>query len=170
MKSKKYSRLIYFIGFLISAGAVLIAILLQIKDNLSPCPLCVLQRIGFLGVALFTLIATFHGPLKRIANVIYSSLILLFAIFGGLVAIRQVFLEVYPSDAPHGCGIGIGYMFHNLPLQDFLMLMFNGTSDCAAMQWSFLGLSMAFWSIILFIILFILYFLNVLRHIISFKK
>ncbi|MCF6775943.1 disulfide bond formation protein B [Thiotrichales bacterium 19X7-9] len=170
MTKKGKMRLFYFISFLIAVFAVVFAVYFQITDHLSPCPLCIMQRIAYLLIAIFSLIALIHAPITEKANLTYLVLLILSTAFGLYIAIRQVYLEYFPSADSHGCGVGIGYLFYNMPFKDFLLLMFNGSGDCGALTWQFLGLSMAFWSMIVFLILMILYFLSAMHHIIKFKK
>jgi disulfide bond formation protein DsbB len=46
--------------------------------------------------------------------------------------------------------VGFDYMFENFPLQKALTLIFRGTGDCAAIDWTFLGLSLPQLSLIAF--------------------
>jgi len=40
------------------------------------------------------------------------------------------------------CGVGFDYMFENFPLEKVLKLVFRGTGDCAAIDLTFLGLTL----------------------------
>jgi disulfide bond formation protein DsbB len=49
------------------------------------------------------------------------------------------------------CGVGFDYMFENFPLEKALKLVFKGTGDCAAIDWTFLGLTIPQLSLIAFV-------------------
>ncbi|MCF6765721.1 disulfide bond formation protein B [Thiotrichales bacterium 19S3-7] len=170
MTEKGKIRAFYLICFIIATASIVSAIYFQLAKNLIPCPLCIMQRIAYLFVAILSLIALLQAPISKKANLIYLILLILSTAFGLYIAIRQVYLEYYPSTEAHGCGVGIGYLFYNMPFKDFLLLMFNGSGDCSTVSWTFLKLSMAFWSMIVFLVLMILYFLGAMHHISRFKK
>jgi disulfide bond formation protein DsbB len=62
-----------------------------------PCPLCILQRIGFFGVALGLLMNLRLGPHPS-----HYSIVLLSALFTSLVALRQIALHVVPGTGSYG--------------------------------------------------------------------
>ncbi len=69
----------------------------QFIEGEQPCPLCLLQRLGMLGVALGALLNVKFGIQRR-----HYSLSLLSAIFGGFVALRQIALHVCPGTPVFG--------------------------------------------------------------------
>lgn len=71
---------------------------------------------------------------------------------GAIVAGRQVWLQQLPSDQVPACGPGLEYMMNNLPFADALGMIFRGSGECAEVSWQFLGLSIAGWSLALFIL------------------
>lgn len=62
-----------------------------------PCPLCMLQRLGMIGVACGELLNFKFG-----IQVKHYALSLLSAIFGGAVALRQICLHICPGEKPFG--------------------------------------------------------------------
>ena len=68
-------------------------------DNL-PCPLCLLQRIAFTMMAAGLIYNLGFGPRAR-----GYGLILLAAIFGGAVSIRQILLHIAPGDPGYGAPV-----------------------------------------------------------------
>ena len=68
-------------------------------DNL-PCPLCLLQRIAFTMMAAGLIYNLAYGPRAR-----GYGLILLAAIFGGAVSIRQILLHIAPNDPGYGAPV-----------------------------------------------------------------
>jgi disulfide bond formation protein DsbB len=49
-----------------------------------------------------------------------------------------------------GCGPGLELMLENFPLTELLPKLFRGEGDCSAVDWTFLGLSIANWGLITF--------------------
>ena len=54
----------------------------------------------------------------------------------------------------------LAYMFQYFPLFDTLKLMLTGTGDCAKVDWTLLGFSMPVWTLLAFLILATLSFLQ----------
>jgi protein dithiol:quinone oxidoreductase len=148
------TRLFYFSIFLISAALLGFGLYLEHGKGLEPCPLCVFQRIAFISIAMIAFIATLHGP-GRIAIWIYSGLISLSALIGGAIASRQVWLQHLPADKVPECGPGLDYMLEAFPLGQALKMILSGSGECAEVDWSFLGFSIAEWSLLWFLIFFI---------------
>jgi disulfide bond formation protein DsbB len=140
-----------------SLGAVACALLLgfgyflQYVQNLQPCPLCLVQRAFFAGVMVVFAVAAVHGP-RRAGTVLYCALALLFALGGAATATRQVWLQSLPPDQVPQCGPDLFYMLKNFPLMRTLEKLFTATGECAVVDWTFLGLSIAGWSLVWFAI------------------
>jgi protein dithiol:quinone oxidoreductase len=138
------------------AGAVVCALLLgfgyylQYVQGLDPCPLCQVQRAFYYAVGLSFAAAAVHGRFFGA----YGSLAALFAIGGIGTAGRQVWLQHLPADKVPQCGPDLEFMLKNLPLSRTLEKLFTGTGECAVVDWSFLGLSIAEWSLAWFAALF----------------
>jgi disulfide bond formation protein DsbB len=125
---------------------------LQHAQGLEPCPLCLVQRGFFYGVATVCLIAAVHGP-ARTGSVLYGVLALLLALGGAATAGRQVWLQHLPADKVPQCGPDLFFMLENLPLARTLEKLVQGSGECAAVDWKFLGLSIAGWSLLWFVLL-----------------
>jgi disulfide bond formation protein DsbB len=48
------------------------------------------------------------------------------------------------------CGPDLLFMLQNFPLSHTLQKLFDGTGECAVVDWKFLGLSIAGWSFVWF--------------------
>lgn len=131
----------YFLGFIASFGLVGLALVIQTQYHLEPCPLCISQRMVFMGLGLLFLVAAIHNP-AQLGRKIYALLQVLTALGGAGVAIRHWWLQAHRDTMIADCGVGFDYMFENFPLQKALTLVFRGTGDCAAIDWTFLGLSL----------------------------
>ncbi len=82
---------------LILAGVLLSAFSVQIFLHEQPCPLCMLQRLGMLGVATGALMNMKFG-----VSTSHYGLSLLSALMGGFVALRHIFLHVCPQFPAYG--------------------------------------------------------------------
>ena len=85
---------------------------------------------------------------------LYPSLAAAFAVGGIGTAGRQVWLQHLPAHKVPQCGPDLEFMLKNLPLSRTLEKLFTGTGECAVVDWSFLGLSIAEWSLAWFAALF----------------
>jgi|LakMenEpi03Aug12_release.lakeMendotaPanAssembly.Ray.scaffolds.fasta_scaffold216187_2 disulfide bond formation protein DsbB len=143
------ARTLNLISFFICCGLIAFAYFLENYLNLQPCPLCILERTIFGSLALIFLIATVHNPGKK-GQKVYGSLTLLFAFLGMLFAGRHLWLQSQPSALGEICVPGISYLLKTLPLSEAIKTMFLGSSDCAKIQWSFLGLSIPGWTFLFY--------------------
>jgi disulfide bond formation protein DsbB len=87
-------------------------------------------------------VAAIHGRWAPL----YGGLAALFAAGGLAVAGRQVWLQHLPANKVPACGPDLAYMLDNFPLSRVLKTLFEGTGECAARDWEFLGLTTAAWS------------------------
>ena len=140
----------YLLGFVSCFATVALALAIQTQYNLEPCPLCISQRIVFMGLGLLFLIAAFIKP-KTLLHKIFVLLQILTALGGAGVAIRHWWIQAHHATMVVDCGVGIDYMFQNFPLKKMFMLIFKGSGDCAVIDWSFIGLSLPQLSLITFI-------------------
>lgn len=142
-------RPFYLILFLGSSCLLGFGYYLQFFRDIQPCPLCIFQRIAYIAVILFSLVALIHGP-KTLWLRIYSGLIVFSALAGGGIAAWQVRLQHLPPDRIPDCGPGLDYLLDVFPLTDVIKMAFTGSGECAEVVWSFLGLSIPEWSLICF--------------------
>lgn len=146
------SRLYFLAGFLASAGALAFALYLEHFQGLEPCPLCIMQRIAMLAVAVFCLAGLVHGP-ALLARRIYSVLGGLSALVGAGIAARHVWLMHLPADQVPACGPGLDYLTDILPWHKVLAVVLRGDASCATVKGSFLGISLPAWTLVYFIVL-----------------
>ena len=145
------TRLFYFSIFIICTGLLGFGLYLEHSVGLEPCPLCVFQRIAYISMAIIALLAAIHGPSQVFAR-IYSGLIAVAALIGGAIAGRQVWLQHLPPDKVPECGPGLEYMLDTFPLGDALKMILSGSGECAEVDWTFLGFSIAEWSLLWFVL------------------
>jgi disulfide bond formation protein DsbB len=146
------SRTAFALPLLACAALLGFGYYLQHVQGLEPCPLCLVQRGFFYAVALVCLIAAAHGP-RHIGITLYGVLAALLAAGGAATAARQVWLQHLPKDKVPQCGPDLFFMLENLPLSRALEKLVQGSGECAAVDWTFLGLSIAGWSLVWFVVL-----------------
>ena len=140
----------YLLVFVASFTSVGLALWIQTRYQLNPCPLCISQRMVLMGLGLLFLTAAIHNP-AQLGRKIYAALHITVAIGGAGVAIRQWWLQAHRDSMVADCGVGFDDMFENFPLRKALTLVFRGTGDCAAIDWTYLGLSIPQMALITFI-------------------
>jgi len=140
-------RLVNLFGALVCGGLVGYAMYAQHGLGLEPCPLCVFQRVAVLALGFVFLAAYLHNPRRRGAGV-YGGLALLASGAGIAFAWRQLWLQALPADQVPECGPGLNFIMDVFPLWEAVRMVFQGSGDCAKIDWTFLGLSMAGWVLI----------------------
>lgn len=146
------SRAVFFLIFLLCAGLLGVAFYMEHVMGLEPCPLCWLQRFGFMAAGFVSLLAALHGPHGFGARV-YGLLLSVSAGAGLAMAGRQLWLQSLPADQVPACGPSVDYMLDVLPWMEVLTTALKGTGDCAEVTWRFLGLSIPGWTAIFFLLL-----------------
>jgi disulfide bond formation protein DsbB len=150
-------RTAFLLGFVICAALLGYALYAEQQLHLTPCNLCILQRVAFLWMGVWFLVGGLHAPRGR-GRWGYVALVVLGALFGIWVAARQLWLQSLPADQVPACGAGFDMLVTmvkagSMPFARFVELMFSGSGDCAQITWKFLGLSMAGWTLIWYVVL-----------------
>ena len=120
---------------------------LQHVMGLEPCPMCIVQRYAFVLVAVAAGLGAAFKP--RGALIGAGAAIVLLSVFGAFVAARQSWLQWYPPETA-SCGRDFYGMIESFPLQRAIPMIFRGSGDCTKVDWTFLGLSIANWSFLVF--------------------
>lgn len=128
---------------------------LQFVKYLDPCPLCITQRFFYYGIAVAALVGLFTVRSWRAQRIV--GLLAAASAIGGIVtAGRQVWLQHLPADKVPECGPGLQFWLENMPFLRTLELLFKGDGNCAEVNWRFLGLSIAEWSLAWFVVFLII--------------
>lgn len=154
------ARIWFFLGFLACAGLLGMGAYFQLVQGLEPCPLCISQRIAIFVTGVVFLIAAIHNP-RKMGVKRYAILGTITALLGGSISTRHVWLQHLPPDKVPECGPELSYMFEYFPIFDTLKFMLSGTGDCAKVDWTLLGFSMPVWTLLAFLILATLSFLQI---------
>ncbi len=135
---------------LICAGMLAYGILyLQNVVGLEPCPMCIVQRYCLILLGVFSALAAFsRGPGGWR---LWGLLAVAIGGFGLFTAARQSWLQWNPPPLAT-CGRDLFGMIESFPLQRAIPMIFRGAGDCSAIDWTFLGMTIANWSFIWFAI------------------
>ncbi len=155
-------RAFFLLALLICAVMSGGAIYFQLVMQLEPCPLCTFQRIATLLVGIVMLLAVLHNP-HGWAIRLYGAFAGLFALIGGGIATRHVWLQSLPPDEVPSCGPSLGFMLDHFPLNKTINLVLRGSGECADVMWSFMGLTIPAWALIAFCMLMIIAWGQVFR-------
>ena len=130
------------------AGLLAYGLYLQHAVGLVPCPMCIVQRYALVLVALIAGVsAFFQRGFWQTGGLVKMGLV---AGFGAFVAARQSLLQWNPPEVM-SCGRDFYGMIESFPLKRAIPMIFKGSGDCSAVDWTFLGLTIANWSFLCFI-------------------
>ena len=130
--------------------------------GLEPCTLCITQQFFYCLIGISSFVSFLQNPGVTISRV-YSFFISLFAIAGIWISGRQIWLQGLPEDEVPLCGPPLEYIIDVFPFADVLNALFMGDGNCAEIPWQFLGLSMAGWSFIWFLVIFFLSVISLIK-------
>ena len=112
--------------------------------NYAPCPLCILQRVGYLGIAIACVIAAIIPKFKKV----FHLLAIIASIYGLSTAIKQMWVIYHPTIS---CGIDPLEVFINqFALTQSVPWFFKADGFCSAPLPPLMGLSVPMWSLIWF--------------------
>ena len=146
------NRLLFLAGFLLCAVLIAAALYFQYAAGLSPCPLCIFQRVAFIATGVILLGGFLHHP-RRWGRRVYAALGCIAALLGAAVAGRHVWLQNLPAEQVPECGPGLEFMLEAFPLRKMFELVLRGSGECAEVQWALFGLSMPAWSLVWLVVL-----------------
>jgi disulfide bond formation protein DsbB len=129
-------------------GLLAFGMYLQHVVGLEPCPMCIVQRYALVLVGVLAALAAAMSG--RMGRRVLLGLAVLLALFGAFVAARQSWLQWYPPEIL-ACGRDLYGMIESFPLRRVIPMVFRGSGDCSAVDWTFLGLTIANWSFLWFV-------------------
>jgi len=163
LKLTTYRNLQVFLVIMTVVGMSFALFFLQRHLGLSPCPLCIFQRIGLIIMGCFALMSALFNPKSKVIR-----LLLWLGSVAGIgwstaVAARHVWLQHLPADQVPSCGPGLDYWLDTLPILQVFKEVFAGSGECASVDWTFIGLSIPEQSLILFSVLLVVHGVILMR-------
>ncbi len=150
-------RTILFLVGMIALSLLGYALYLQHYKDLAPCPLCVIQRYAYVGIALFCLTGALGNATK-----LGGSLGLLSALGGGGTAVNHLWVLSHPGMA---CGIDpLETALNRIISAQLLPQVFKADGFCSTPTPPVLGLSIPQWSLAFFVLLAILIIWSLVQH------
>lgn len=156
------SRTLALLGFLTCVSLIGGALYFQHGLGFEPCPLCIMQRIIYLVIGLLCLIAFLHNP-GRTGYRTYTSLMILSAMVGIGITLRQLYLQNLPPELVPACAPPLAYLLETASAGELLNIFLSGTGDCAEVQWSMFGITIPGWSLIAYSSFFLLGLVEIRR-------
>jgi len=151
--------------FLVLLGLICLALIggalyMQVVLGEAPCPLCILQRYALLFIAVFAFIgAAMPG---RLSLTICEALVVLSAVGGLVTAGRHVYIQTHPTES---CGIDVLQpIVDGLPLASLFPLGFQVGGFCETPYPPVLGLSLAQWALVAFVLTVVLVPVGIIRN------
>ena len=133
-----------------SVAMLAFGLYLQHVVGLEPCPMCIVQRYALTLVAIVAGLTAFAQRKGALAT--GAGLMAVLSGAGAFVAARQSFLQWYPPEIA-SCGRDLYGMIETFPLKRAIPMIFKGSGDCTKIDWTFLGLSIANWSFLCFVLI-----------------
>ena len=151
--------------FLVLLGVICLALIggalyMQIVLGEAPCPLCILQRYALLLISVFAFAgAAMRG---RTSLTVCEALVVLSAIGGIVAAGRHVYILAHPAVS---CGLDVLQpIVDGLPLASVWPLVFQVDGFCSTPYPPVLGLSLAQWALVAFVLTALLVPLGIYRN------
>ena len=116
-----WSRIINIVALLGLLGVLAGSLHLQLGIGEQPCPLCLVQRSGMIGLAVGPLMNLLWGIRAR-----HYAISILAAIAGGAGSVRQILLHIQPGDPGYGPAF-LGWHLYTWAFVTFLL----GAAGCA---------------------------------------
>jgi len=154
------ARWIYIAVAAVALGLIGAALFMQHVVGLEPCPLCILQRVAYLLLAILAGLAAWRSP--RSSARAFGVAGILVALIGAGIAAWHVRLMQVPASL--SCGPGLGAMLENFPLTQILPRIFRGSGDCTDPSAVLFGMSLAAWSLAGFLTLMLFTFAAIARR------
>ena len=135
-------------GAAICAAMFGFAIFAEKYWNYIPCPLCMFQRVCIVTLGIVFLVAGLHRA-RRTGSIVYAVLIFLVAGATTWVAGRHVWIQSQPHGSVPSCGAPLDSLLEMFPLLEVVRRVMTGGGECGVVDWTFLGISMPGWVLIM---------------------
>ena len=146
--SRRYKNFLV-LAFLLSACGLCGSFFAQYVMKLTPCVMCIAQRVSMALTAALGVAAFFGGWSRRWVSAAYAALLSIPSGYGLVVAIQQLRLMAMPADRVPLCGPGFNMLWEKHPFLEFLQVVLRGDGDCAKPLYM-LGAPIPVWSLLFF--------------------
>lgn len=155
-RERRYLVLLGIICLALIGGALYMQVVLEE----APCPLCILQRYALLLIAIFAFIGAAMSTRRSLT--VFEVLVVLAALGGVAAAGHHVYTQFYPAVS---CGVDVLQpIVDGLPLAKVFPLVFQVDGFCDTPYPPILGLSLAQWALVAFVLVVVLVPLLVSRN------
>lgn len=140
-----------FVAMAVVCFALLAFAVLYLQNivGLQPCPMCIVQRDALIVAGVCCLLAAVSPRVN--AWRVWGGIGILVAVLGAFTAAKQSWLQWHPPEFAT-CGRDLYGMIESFPLSRAIPMIFKGSGDCSAVDWTFLGGSIANWSFVAFVV------------------
>ena len=145
-------RTLNLAGFAASSAMLGFAFYSQYVMGLNPCHLCIFQRVTVAALAMFFLTAALFAR-RGARGLLFAVLIGLAGAATLATAGRHVWVQMQPEGSVAACGSDLAFMLDLLPVTEVILRVFEAGGECAKVDFSFLGLSMPAWVLVLALVL-----------------
>lgn len=142
--------LVVVLGFLGTASSLLAQYVL----GMNPCVMCIQQRMALGGVTVLGLFALLM-PRCFWGRTLALLLVAAPAIFGLIIAIKQIYLQSLPLSAQPSCGAPWTFRWRNQPFFDYYEWFIRGSGACGEV-YQILGVSLPMWAALFFSLILLL--------------
>ena len=133
------NRLINAGVFLACVATIGIVLYMEHVMLLSPCGLCITQRVFVILCGFTCLAGAIQNPSGN-GQKYYAFGAASMCIFGSYFAGRQIWLQHLPEDQVPACGPGLTYIYENFPFMETLSFLLKGDGNCAEVHFRLFGL------------------------------
>lgn len=142
-------RAVFILLTLVAIAGTASSFYAQYVLMLQPCPLCIFQRVGVMGVGVVSMFFALFMPKKTWLQIFANICVSVVALFGLAISIRHLWIQsLPPSDIPV-CGPGLNFMLQTLPITQVFNKVIYGSGECAVVSRLF-GIPLPMWSLAFF--------------------
>ncbi len=134
------SRISWFILALSSASFLGAGFYFQHVIGLQPCHMCILQRIAFLCIFIFSLFCLINPKNKILSGLGFLGWGI-GSVFGSYIGSNLVYTQMFPPAINFSsCSMSATDMMTSFSFLDWFPMMFRATGDCSKSSYSFFNL------------------------------
>ncbi len=143
------------IMLVLSVCSLISSYVMQYLFDMQPCPLCIMQRFCTIMLVFSCLLYFCFSKWSKQWSFLIPQLF--FIILGIVSASRQMWLQLVAHDTSGICLPGFEELVHYFSWDVILKVMFWGSSECGAVQWTIFGLPTSVFSMGFFVLMLLLW-------------